>query len=299
MLPPIPGPLRAPLDKAIEVNKAVLDLIRQSPPWKSIFRNPYPNTDENRALVMFNSFFLHIMPVKVKRNTLKWNYTFGMGLLTFYLFVLLTITGVFLMFLYVPAAGQAYTDMQRLGTNVAYGQLLRNSHRWAAHLMVLFVFFHMCRVFYTGGYKPPRDFNWVVGVILFVLTLLLSFTGYILTWDQLAASAITVGANIGAASPMYIGGLMKAFILGADDPGPPTLIRVYAFHVILLPFAVFTMVGVHFWRIRKDGGLSAPATGRKARQVIVPSTRGGFSVKDVPAVSPEAPLPAPPEEVRR
>ncbi|MBI3953550.1 MAG: cytochrome b N-terminal domain-containing protein [Chloroflexi bacterium] len=298
MLPPIPAPLRAPLDRAIEVNKMVLDLVRQSPPWKSIFRNAYPNTDENRALVMFNSFFLHIMPVKVKQNTLKWTYTFGLGLMTFYLFLLLFITGIILMFLYVPAAERAYQDMQRLGTSVAYGQLLRNSHRWAAHLMVLFVFLHMCRVFYTGGYKPPRDFNWVVGVLLLVLTLLLSFSGYILTWDQLAASAITVGANIGGASP-FLGGIVKAFILGADEPGPATLIRVYAFHVILLPTAVFIMAGVHFWRIRKDGGLSAPATARKARHVLVPSARGGFTVKEVPPVSPEAQVPPSPEEVRR
>jgi quinol-cytochrome oxidoreductase complex cytochrome b subunit len=226
MMFPIPAPLRGPLDRVLEVNRVMIGLVRQSPPWKSIFRNHYPATDETRALVMFNSFFLHIMPVKVKRHTLKWTYTLGLGLITFYLFLLLTITGIILMFLYVPSADTAYQNIQRLGTSVAYGQLLRNSHRWAAHLMVLCVFLHMCRVFYTGGYKPPRDFNWVVGVVLLVLTLLLSFSGYVLTWDQLAASAITVGANIGAASPLHMGGIVKVFILGADEPGPATLIRV-------------------------------------------------------------------------
>ncbi|MDP7241086.1 MAG: cytochrome b N-terminal domain-containing protein, partial [Dehalococcoidia bacterium] len=134
---------------------------------------------------------------------------------------------------------------------------LRNAHRWAAHLMVLSVFLHMMRVFYTGGYKHPREFNWVIGVILLVITFLLSFTGYLLPWDQLSFWAITVGTNIAGYTP-FMGAEVRALLLGSTTVGGEALLRFYVLHLVLLPALLIILLGVHFWRIRKDGGLSAP-----------------------------------------
>ncbi len=133
--------------------------------WHSIFRNPLPSNDLERSSTSFTNFFLHIHPVKVNRNTLRPLYTLGLGLISFFLFVILVVTGILLMFYYVPSTQQAYDRMLDLRGSVAFGTLLRNMHRWAAHGMVAVVFLHMCRVFFTGAYKKPREFNWVLGVV--------------------------------------------------------------------------------------------------------------------------------------
>ena len=140
---------------------------------KSIFRNPLPSSDRGRAATSFSNLFLHIQPVRVSRQALRPTYTMGLGLISFFLFVILTLTGVLLMFYYVPSTTQAYGRMLDLRSSVAFGVILRNMHRWAAHAMVAVVFLHMCRVFFTGSYKPPREFNWLIGVALFLLTLLI------------------------------------------------------------------------------------------------------------------------------
>ncbi|MDP6102924.1 MAG: cytochrome b N-terminal domain-containing protein, partial [Dehalococcoidia bacterium] len=142
-----------------------------------------------------------------------------------------------------------------LETDATFGMLMRNMHRWAAHLMVFTVFLHMLRVFFTGGYKRPRQFNWVIGVLLWALTLFLSYTGYLLPWDQLSYWAVTVGANMAGATPL-IGGEIRLLLLGATEVGQETLIRFYALHIAILPLVMTILIGVHFWRIRKDGGLS-------------------------------------------
>jgi len=134
---------------------------------------------------------------------------------------------------------------------------VRNMHRWAAHLMVLSVFLHMSRVFYHGAYKAPREFNWVIGVILLTLTLLLSFTGYLLPWDQLALWAVTVGTNMMGYTPVF-GSQVKFVLLGSSEISNDTLLRWYTLHVLLLPFVIVIFMAVHFWRVRKDGGLSGP-----------------------------------------
>ncbi len=237
----------------------LLARLRESAFWRSMFRQGYPGTDENRALVMFNTFFLHIHPVKVREHTLKISYTMGLGIIAGFLFLLLLVTGGILMFFYVPSADQAYSSMQALETSVSFGMLLRNLHRWGAHLMVLLVFLHMCRVFFTGGYKYPREANWVVGVLLWFFTLLLSFTGYLLPYDQLSYWAITVATNIAGYTP-FIGDRARIFLLGGPDVGQAALQRFYALHIFLLPLVVTILMGIHFWRIRKDGGISAPVT---------------------------------------
>jgi quinol-cytochrome oxidoreductase complex cytochrome b subunit len=235
--------------------------------WKSIFRpgsiyrKGYRDTSRDRALAAMNNLLYHLHPVKVKRHGLKLTYTYCLGGLSFFLFILLTITGIFLMFFYRPAAGPgnelAYIDMQNLRDTVAFGELVRNLHRWGAHAMVLTVFLHMARVFYHGAYKPPREFNWVVGIILLVLTLLLSFTGYLLPWDQLALWAVQVGTNMAGFTPVF-GQQVQFVLIGGVEVGPDTLLRWYVLHVLALPFILTIFLAVHFWRIRKDGGISGP-----------------------------------------
>lgn len=225
--------------------------------WNSIFRNSLPSSDLGRAQTSFTNFFLHIHPVKVHRHTIKPWYTMGLGLITFFLFVILVITGVLVMFYYVPSTTQAYDRMLDLRSSVAFGTFLRNMHRWSAHGMVAFVFLHMCRVFFTGSYKKPREFNWVIGIVLFLLTLFSSFTGYLLPWDQLAFWAITVGASIAGYAP-FIGEQVRFLLLGDSTVGQEALLRFYVLHVAVLPIVVTLLVSIHFWRIRKDGGLSRP-----------------------------------------
>ncbi|HEY7343250.1 MAG TPA: cytochrome b N-terminal domain-containing protein, partial [Ktedonobacterales bacterium] len=137
-------------------------------------------------------------------------------------------------------------------------QLVRNMHRWAAHLMVVTVTLHMIRVFYHGAYKPPREFNWVIGVVLFLSTLFLSFSGYLLPWDQIGYWAITVGSNMVSYAPL-LGAQAHNILTGQPvGVGQPTLIRFYVLHVLFTPLVAAILMAVHFWRIRKDGGEAGP-----------------------------------------
>ena len=225
--------------------------------WHSVFRNPLPQSDLGRSSTSFTNFFLHVQPVKVHRHSLRLTYTWGLGLMAFFLFLILSVTGVLLMFYYVPSTTQAYDRMLDLRGTVAFGIFLRNMHRWAAHGMVAVVFLHMCRVFLTGAYKRPREFNWVLGVGLFLLTMFASFTGYLLPWDQLAFWAITVGTSIASYAPVF-GKDVKFLLLGDASVGQEALLRFYVLHVAVLPLVMTVLVAVHFWRVRKDGGLSRP-----------------------------------------
>ncbi|HEV2341688.1 MAG TPA: cytochrome b N-terminal domain-containing protein [Candidatus Acidoferrales bacterium] len=240
--------------------------------YRSIFRIKHNEEPRNRALSTLNNLFLHIHPAKVNRDATRYSYTWGMGGITFYLFIVLIFTGVLLMFYYHPTKVQAFRDILYLENDVPFGQLLRNMHRWAAHLMVMAVWLHMFRVFMTGSYKRPREFNWCVGVLLMVLTMLLSFTGYLLPDDQLGFWAVTVGTNMARATPLLghqgpfgpqLG--MTAYndvrfgLLGGSIVDANALLRAYIWHCIAIPLIVSTFLGVHFWRVRKDGGISGPS----------------------------------------
>ena len=205
---------------------------------------------------MTSNVFFHLHPVKVSRKSLKWNYSFGLGVTSVILFGVLVWTGVLLMFFYVPSLERAYPTMKEIQLAVPLGQFTRNMHRWSAHGMVLVVFLHMLRVFYTGAYKPPREFNWIIGVILLVLTLGNSFTGYLLPWDQLSYWAITVGTNIASYAPAG-GDVLREMLLGGVEIGQNTLIRFYTLHIAALPVLITLVMSVHLWRVRKDGGLAA------------------------------------------
>ncbi len=233
----------------------MMNLIREI--WQSIVRRDPLSTDKGKSELVFLNVWLHIHPAKVKKENMKFRHTFYLGFITFFLFLILLTTGIALMVYYRPYPQQAYQDMKDLQFAVFMGPFLRNMHRWAAHGMVICVFLHMCRVFYTGSYKKPRQFNWVIGVFLLLITLSLSFTGYLLPWDQLAYWAITVGTNIGSYAPL-IGGQLRELLLGGHSVGEGALIRFYVLHVAVLPAAMILFTIVHFWRVRKDGGLSRP-----------------------------------------
>jgi quinol-cytochrome oxidoreductase complex cytochrome b subunit len=240
-----------------EMVGSVMRFVKESAVWRSLFRQPYPNTSRTRALAVMNNVFLHLHPVRVKRHAIRYTYTFCLGGISFFLFLALTVTGLYLMFFYVPSISQAYQDIQAIEASVVFGAFVRNMHRWAAHLMVLTVFLHMLRVFYHGAYKPPREFNWVIGVVLLMLTLLLSFTGYLLPWDQLALWAVTVGTNMMGYTPVF-GNQVRFALLGGAEIGTDTLLRWYVLLVLMLPFVIVIFMAIHFWRVRKDGGISGP-----------------------------------------
>ncbi|HUI28295.1 MAG TPA: cytochrome b N-terminal domain-containing protein [Candidatus Kryptonia bacterium] len=239
--------------------------------YQSVFRHGYADSLRNRALEITSNVFLHLHPITIPPHAIKVTFTFCLGGLTFFLFMVETVTGVLLMFYYRPVPEYAYVDMKTLEYAVQFGMTLRNLHRWAAHLMVIFVMLHMFRVFLTGSYRPPREFNWVVGVSLLVLTLLLSFTGYLLPWDQLAFWAVTVGTNMAAATP-FVGAEgpfhdffnitsmsdARFLLLGDMKVGSNALLRFYVLHCVALPLAAVVLMMVHFWRVRKDGGISRP-----------------------------------------
>ena len=235
----------------------VMDRVRDTQLWRSIARHGYPDTPRNQALVVVSNVFLHLHPVRLRRHALAIPYTFCLGGISFFMFLVLTITGVLLMFYYIPSVTTAYGNMQELSSTVTFGQLLRNMHRYGAHAMVITVFLHMCRVFYTGSYKPPREFNWVIGVILLTVTFLLSFTGYLLPWDDLALWAVTVGTNMIGATPV-VGREVRFLAVGGFEVGQNALIRFYTLHVIGLPLIAAVLMAAHFWRVRKDGGISGP-----------------------------------------
>jgi len=253
------------------VRRRLANRIRSSQLYRSVFRHEYADTVRNRALEVTSNVFLHLHPITIPRHALRIAFTFCLGGLTFFLFIVETVTGVLLMFYYRPVPEYAYLDMKTLEYAVKFGLVLRNLHRWGAHLMVVLVMLHMVRVFLTGSYRPPREFNWVVGVNLLVLTLLLSFTGYLLPWDQLAFWAVTVGTNMAAATP-FIGaegpfhGVLgvswlndvRFLLLGDTKVGANALLRFYVMHCVALPLVAIVLMFVHFWRVRKDGGISRP-----------------------------------------
>ncbi|TDA68711.1 MAG: DUF4405 domain-containing protein [Clostridia bacterium] len=233
------------------------DWFRQTALGRSIFRHGRPDNPKDQSLIMTSHFLTHIHPVKVKKHGLKFTYTFGLGGLTLGCFIILAVTGLLLMLYYVPSADRAYEDMLDLRNVASFGWFFRNLHRWAAHAMVILVVLHMARVFFTASYKGERKFNWVIGMFLLLITVFLSFTGYLLPWDQLAYWAVNVGVNLASYVPV-IGDDIQYLLLGAKRIGQETLTRFYLFHVVLLPALMVFFIGFHFFRIRKDGGISDP-----------------------------------------
>jgi quinol-cytochrome oxidoreductase complex cytochrome b subunit len=246
--------------------KGLWQRVQRSEVWRSAFRHPQLDTPRGRALQSFTNFFLHVYPVKVPGRVLRFRYSWRLGYILTVLFAITYLSGIYLMFFYTPSVASAYGDMQQLRTGVGFGQLVRNVHRWSAHLMVLVVVVHLARVFFAGAYKRPRQFNWVLGVGLLLATLGLSFSGYLLPWDQLSYWAVTVGTNLVNYVPA-VGRILRDLLLGGAQIGQATLLRFYALHVVVLPLTLTVLLALHIWRVRKDGfAVQQPASGTFAEE---------------------------------
>jgi len=236
--------------------------------WRSLFRTGVTDSPVHRVFRVVVNFILHLHPARVSKSGIKITYTFCLGGLSVLFFVMTALTGGLLMIYYTPDVDKAYANMLDLENVIPFGMFLRNLHRFAAHAMVISVSLHMLRVFLTASYKSPREFNWVIGVGLLLMTFLLSFTGYLLPWDQLSYWAVTVGTTmaentpiVGTKGPFSVLGPeedMRFILLGGTSIDQPTLIRFYFAHCIGLPGALVGLMALHFWRVRKAGGISRP-----------------------------------------
>ena len=224
----------------------------------SIFRGPLsPESDRDRKLMVLDSLILHLHPSTIPEKTLRFTLTWGLGGMTALVMMILLVTGVMLMFTYTPSPSQAYYDILDLETNVWFGQLVRNIHHWGGNAMIVLAFLHFLRVFFTGGFTAPRQFNWILGIVLLLLTVGANFTGYLLPWDQLAYWAITVGTGLVEYIPL-VGKWIQTVILGGPEVGASTLLNFYGLHIALIPISILGLMSFHFWRVRKDGGVVIP-----------------------------------------
>ncbi len=221
-----------------------------------------PASDREAGDAVVSNFLLHWFPAKCYRASLEWNYSFWLGTVSAALLLLLIVSGLPLLFLYIPSVERAYASVKDIEFVVTFGSWIRAVHRISAHLMVAAVFLHLVRVFLTGAYKngagrnQKRQWNWVLGVAMLLATLFLSFTGYLLPWDQLAYWAVTVGTNIASSVP-WVGPTIRELLIGGRTIEQPTLIRFYVLHVFFLPMIVGALFAYHMWRVRKDGGLAS------------------------------------------
>ena len=220
-----------------------------------------PRSDRESGDAVVSNFLLHWFPSKAMKPSMRWSYSFWLGTASAGLFLLLILSGLPLMFLYIPSVERAYASIKDVEYVITFGSWLRSVHRLSAHLMVVTVALHLARVFLTGAYKngtlrgQRREWNWVLGVVMLLVTLFLSFTGYLLPWDQLAFWAVTVGTNNAASIP-WAGPSIRELLIGGRAIEQPTLIRFYALHVFVLPALLGVLFVYHMWRIRKDGGLA-------------------------------------------
>jgi quinol-cytochrome oxidoreductase complex cytochrome b subunit len=258
--------------------------------WRRLTWTWWPNSEREAADAVVRNLLLHWFPAKVTEQSLSFRYSLWLGTISAILFFILVVTGVVLMFLYVPSVERAYGSVKDIEYTVSFGSFIRGLHRMAAHLMVVAVFLHAIRVFLTGAYKngtaaeQNRPLNWLIGIALLLLTLLLSFTGYLLPWDQLAYWAITVGTNIARAAPL-VGEGMRFVLLGGHDIDQNALLRFYVLHCVVLPAAVMILFSWHLWRVRKDGGLACiePLVRAEKTETVPPSPRKTYSLLGIAA----------------
>ena len=226
--------------------------------WYSIFPGTYQKSvDRQSYREFFNSLILHFRPRSVPERTLAINLTWGLGGMAVVLVAVLFATGLMMKFVYQPVPDKAYNSILHLQNNILFGQLIRNLHHWSGNGLLLVVLLHLIRVFLTGAFHRPRQFNWIIGLLMFVLVLGSNFSGYLLPWDQLANWAITICTGMLAYIP-GIGAGLKKLILGGSDIGPATLSNFYAIHTALIPAGLIVLMPFHFWRVRKAGGLVIP-----------------------------------------
>jgi quinol-cytochrome oxidoreductase complex cytochrome b subunit len=214
-------------------------------------------TDRERAATTRFTFLLHLRPVLLPARTLPWTHTFGLGGSTLVLVAVLAATGILMMLVYQPVPGVAYDSVVTLEGRVAFGPLVRGVHWWSANLLVVVVLLHTARVFLTGGYHGPRQFNWVIGSLLLLCLLANNFTGYLMPWDQLAYWAVTISTGMLGYVP-WIGGALQRIVRGGPEIGPETLVNFYTIHTTIVPVLLVLLMGFHFWRVRRAGGVVVP-----------------------------------------
>ncbi|HSM13149.1 MAG TPA: cytochrome b N-terminal domain-containing protein, partial [Thermoanaerobaculia bacterium] len=234
--------------------------------WRSIFPRPLrAETDRDRALLTRFTFVLHLRPVRVPAATLRWTHTFGLGGSALVLFLIQAATGILLMLVYRPVPEAAYASVVAIERDVLFGTLIRGIHWWSAQLLIVVVLLHLGRVLLTGGYHGPRQFNWVVGCLLLLGVLTAAFTGYLLPWDQLAYWAVTVATGMLAYLP-GVGEPLRQALLGGPAVGAETLATFHTLHTTVVPVALIGLMGFHFWRVRRAGGVVEPPPGGGVRE---------------------------------
>lgn len=249
---------------------------------RGLARGDEPRRPNPRLTVHSESFFFHIKPSYYHQSVTKFAHTFRLGLLSTYFFILETITGVFLMIFYAPTPERAYSDMIKILTGVPFGQLMRDIHRLGAEGMVIVVFLHMVRTYLTGSYKKPRQFTWLTGVILLLTTLLMSFSGYLLPWDQLAYWAVTIGTSMADKAPV-VGTQVKLLLLGAPSIGAGGLLRFYLLHVLFVPLLIIFVFFIHYYKVVRVG-ISLPSGEEEVGQDTakrVPADKRRYYLPDV------------------
>jgi len=213
--------------------------------------------DRERKHSRRGSLVFHLHPPTLPERTLRLSLTWGLGGMGLVLVLLLALTGTLLLFVYEPFPGSAYISIHTLQDEVLFGQLVRNIHHWSANLLVIVSLLHLLRVFFTGGYHAPRQFNWLIGLGLLGLVLAANFTGYLLPWDQLSYWAITICTGMIEYLP-WLGPRLQKWVRGGAEIGPRTLLIFFTMHTALIPVLLVTAMPFHFWRVRKAGGVVVP-----------------------------------------
>jgi ubiquinol-cytochrome c reductase cytochrome b subunit len=244
------------LDNRVRAITAGLSLAEM----RAVMRGDPPTERPNpRYKVHVTSFLFHIRPKYYQRASTWFTHTFRLGFFTTLFFVIETITGLVLMVYYVPSVADAYGSVVKIISEVPFGSVWRDLHRLGAEAMVAFTALHMLRTFLTGSYKKERSFTWLTGVVLLLITLSLSFTGYLLPWDQLAYWAVTIGTSMFEAAP-FIGTQLNLLLRGAPDIGANGLLRFYLAHVVLFPLLAILVISIHYYKVSREHGISLPAT---------------------------------------
>jgi quinol-cytochrome oxidoreductase complex cytochrome b subunit len=207
--------------------------------------------EHGQQRLAISDLILHLHPAHIPDRLLRFTYTYGLGGLAILLVLILMGTGVLLAFGYAPSPDEAYASIVKLQTEVWFGQLIRSIHHWCGNLLVVVVFLHMLRVFYTAAFRRPRAFNWLLGLLLLLLVPAASFTGYLLPWDQRSYWAVTVMAGLISYLPV-IGNDLRHLLIGGGEVGDVTLRNMYALHIMLVPLSAIIAISFHIWHVRKD-----------------------------------------------
>lgn len=226
---------------------------------RALLRGDPPTEKPNpRYRVHVTSFLFHIRPKFYAQASTIFTHTWRLGFFTALFFFIELFTGIILMVYYTPSPAEAYDSILNLMSNVPFGRTLRDIHRLGAEGMVIFTTLHMVRTFLTGSYKKERSFTWLTGVVLLLITLVLSFSGYLLPWDQLAYWAVTIGTSMAEAAPLF-GKEVNLLLRGAPDIGAGGLLRFYLLHVVLLPLAAILLISIHYYKVAREHSISLPA----------------------------------------